>query len=98
MVMNLPAKAEDTRDAGLILGSENSPGGGNGNPLQYSFMGNPMDWGAGGLYSPWGCKEWGTTEQTHTHSKLLSLPGSPPGIHVIKLLFGFLLNLSYVNF
>ena len=66
--MNLPAKAEDTRDVGLILGSEKSPGGGNGNPLQYSFMGNPMDWGAGGLYSPWGCKEWGTTEQTHTHS------------------------------
>ena len=30
------------RDMGLILGSERSPGEGNGNPLQYSCLGNPM--------------------------------------------------------
>jgi len=30
-------------DTGLILGSERSPGEGNGNPLQYSCLGNPMD-------------------------------------------------------
>jgi len=33
-------------DPGLILGSGRSPGEGNGNPLQYSCLGNPMDRGA----------------------------------------------------
>ena len=33
-------------DIGSIPGSERSPGGGNGNPLQYSFLGNPMGRGA----------------------------------------------------
>ena len=42
---NPPASAGDTRDAGWIPGSERSPGGGNGNPLQYSCLGNPMDRG-----------------------------------------------------
>ena len=37
-----PAKAGDTRDASLISGSGRSPGGGNGNPLQYSCWKNPM--------------------------------------------------------
>ena len=43
MVNNLPASAGDTRDWGLIPGLRRSPGGGNGNPLQYSCLGNPMD-------------------------------------------------------
>ena len=41
----------DARDASLISGSERSPGGGNGNLLQYSCWENPMDrgdWGATG--------------------------------------------------
>ena len=42
MVKNLPASAGD---AGLIPGSGRPPGGGNGNPLQYSCLGNPMDRG-----------------------------------------------------
>ena len=42
VVKNLPA---DSRDAGLIPGSGRSPGGGNGNPLQDSCLGNPMDRG-----------------------------------------------------
>ena len=46
MVKNLPASAGDTKNAGLIPGSGRSPGGGNGNPLQYSCLGNPMDRGA----------------------------------------------------
>ena len=41
-VKNLPA---DTGDAGLISGLGRSPGGGNGNPLQYSCLENPMDRG-----------------------------------------------------
>ena len=36
VVKNLPANAGDIRDLGLIPGSERSPGGWHGNPLQYS--------------------------------------------------------------
>ena len=43
MVKNLPVNAGDIRDVGLILGSGRVPGGGNGNPLQYSCLENPMD-------------------------------------------------------
>ena len=46
VVKNLPAKDGELRDAGLILGSGGSPGGGNGNPFQYSCLENPMDRGA----------------------------------------------------
>ena len=42
MVKNPPANAGDIKDAGSISGSGRSPGGGNGNPLQYSCQGNPM--------------------------------------------------------
>ena len=38
--------AGNTRDIGSVPGLERSPGGGNGHPLQYSCLGNPMDWGA----------------------------------------------------
>ena len=43
LVKNPPASAGD---AGLMPGWGRSPGGGNGNPLQYSCLGNPMDKGA----------------------------------------------------
>ena len=46
MVKNLPAKGGATGDAVLIFGSERSPGGGNGNPLQYSCLESPVDRGA----------------------------------------------------
>ena len=46
MVKNLPANARAIRNAGSIPGLERSPGGGHGNPLQYSCLGNPMDRGA----------------------------------------------------
>ena len=41
-----PANAGDARDAGSIPGLGRSPGGENGNPLQYSCWDNPMDRGA----------------------------------------------------
>ena len=56
VVKNLPANAGDIRDANLIPGWARSPGEGNGNPLQYSCLGNPMDRGAYRLRSPWGHK------------------------------------------
>ena len=40
-----PAYLRDTRDRGLISGLERSPGGGHGNPLQYSCLEDPMDRG-----------------------------------------------------
>ena len=46
MVKNLPAKAGDTGDAGLIPGSGRSPEEGNGHPFQYPRPENPMDKGA----------------------------------------------------
>jgi len=45
VVKNLPANAGDVRDAGLTPGSGRSPGGGNGYPLQYFCLKNPMDRG-----------------------------------------------------
>ena len=46
VVKNPPANAGDGRGADLIPGSERSPGGGHGYPLQYSCPENPMDRGA----------------------------------------------------
>ena len=46
VVKNLPANARDARDVGSIPESGRSPGEGNGNPLQYSCLENPMDGGA----------------------------------------------------
>ena len=45
VVKNPPVNAGNTRDVGSTSGSGRSPGGGNGNPLQYSCPGNPVDKG-----------------------------------------------------
>ena len=50
---NMLANAGDAGDTGSILGSERSPGAGNGTPLQYSCLENSMDRGAWGLQSMW---------------------------------------------
>ena len=52
--------ARDAGDAGSIPGSGRSPGGGNGNPLQYSCQANPMDRGA------WRTAVHGITEESNT--------------------------------
>ena len=46
VVKNLPANEGDIRDVASIPGWGRSPGGGHGNPLQYSSLENPMDGGA----------------------------------------------------
>ena len=46
VVKNLPANAGEAGDVVSIPGSGRFPGGGNGNPLQYSCLENPMDRGA----------------------------------------------------
>ena len=69
MVKNPPANAGDVAEVGLIPGSGISPGGGNGNPFQYSCLENPMDRG------PW----WATVHrvtkswtQLNTHTQTLA--------------------------
>ena len=57
MVKNPPASAGNT---GLIPGSGRSPGGGSGNPLQYSCLRSPMDRGV------WWAKVQGVAKESDT--------------------------------
>ena len=57
VVKNLPV---NVGDAGLIPGLGRSPGEGNGNPLQYSCLGNPMDRGT------WQVTVHGVTKEVDT--------------------------------
>ena len=59
--------AHSAGDLGPIPGSRRSPGGGNGNPVQYSCLGNPMDSGAWQATVQEAVKVWHnlTTEQQH---------------------------------
>ena len=57
MVKNLPANAGDEGFLGWIPASERSPGIGNGNPLQYSCLGNPVEQRSLVGYSLWGREE-----------------------------------------
>ena len=56
--------AEDAGDADSILGSGRSSGGGRGNPLQYSCLGNLMDTGAGRVTLHGGHRELDMAEVT----------------------------------
>ena len=72
-VKNPPVNAGDLGDPGSISGSGRSPGGGNGDPLQYSHLENPMDRGA------WRATVHRVTELDaieHTH------PGIPEHLNV----------------
>ena len=65
VVKNSPASAGEMRDIGLNLGSRRSPGGGHGNPLQYSCLETPMDRGAWRA-TVYGVAKSDTTEAQHT--------------------------------
>ena len=69
---NLPASSGDR---GSIPGSGRTPGEGNGHPLEYSCLGNPMEWKSLVGYSPWGCQGVGhvlVTKQQQIQQKTLA--------------------------
>ena len=68
VVKNPPVNAGDARDMGLIPGSGRSPGGGHGNPLQYSCLENPMDRGAWQATVHGVAKSQTRLPHTHTHT------------------------------
>ena len=57
VVKNTLTNAGDIRDTGSIPGLGSSPGGGHGNPLQYSCLENPHGQRSLAGYSPWDRKE-----------------------------------------
>ena len=65
VIKNLPA---NKRDVGLIPGQARSRGEGNGNRLQYSCLGNPMDRGAWWAIVHWVVKESDTTYQLNNNN------------------------------
>ena len=67
MVKNPPANAEDIKDIGSIPGLGISPGGGHGNPLQYSCLENSMDRGT------WQATVHGVTKNQTRLKKLSTL-------------------------
>ena len=73
-VKNPPTNVGVTREAGLIPRSGRFPGGGNRNPLQYSWKSDCQR--SLVSYSPWGHKELDVTEQlrTHTHTHTHTQP------------------------
>ena len=60
VVKNPSANARDAGEVGLIPGLGRSPGGANGNSLQYSSLGNPMDRRA------WRATVYGVTKESDT--------------------------------
>ena len=68
VVKNLPANTGDIRDVGSIPGSGRSPGGGRGNPLQYSCLENSMDRGAWQATVHGVAKSRTRLSDSHTHT------------------------------
>ena len=71
MVKNLPASAGDTADSGWIPGSGRSPGGGHGNLLQSSCLGESREQKNLVGYCPWDDRESDTTEATDHACRVL---------------------------
>ena len=71
VVKNLPDNVGEAREKSLLLRSGRSPGEGNGNPLWYSCMGNPMDRGGWRAIVRGVAKSW-TQLSTHIHKYIQS--------------------------
>ena len=103
MVNDLSVNARDTRDAALIPGSGRSPGIGNGNPLQNSYLGNPIKQRSLVGYSTRDGEELDTNEQhmcAHTQciyvdSDLLIYPSLPSPL-VTKNFFFYICDSIFI--
>ena len=84
MVKNLPANLGDARGADSIPGSGRSPREGNGNPLQYFCLENPMDRGARWA-TVYGVAKSRTQLSTHMHIWMEHL--CLPEIHIEALTY-----------
>ena len=99
VVKNLPAAARDARDMGSIPGLGRSSGGGNGNPLQYSCLGNPMDKGAWWAAVCKGRKESDSTEATeHTRTYVIKYFSTAWFLMAVEYFFFFFPSYSHFNF
>ena len=67
---NMPTNAGDVRDLGSIPEFGRSPGGGHGNPQQYSCLENPMDRGAWQATVQWVEKSWTWLKQLSAHARV----------------------------
>ena len=74
VVKNSPANAGDTRNMGLIPESERFPGGGCGNPLQYSCLESPKDRGA------WQATVHGVAQSDLVHMQVAQLVKNLPAM------------------
>ena len=72
MVKNPPINAGDIRDMGSIPGSGRFPGGGHGNPLQYSYLENLLDRGAWQATVCRVAKSQTQLKQFSTHAQLIN--------------------------
>ena len=95
--------AGDAGDMDLISGSGRSPGGGNGNPLQYSCLWNSMDRGASQSIVRWVANSWIQLKQLNTHAMCLSIPVSQfipcplsPLVTIKGVVFFLLLLLHFI--
>jgi len=68
VVKNPPTNTGDAKDKGSIPGEGRSSGGGNGNPLQYSCLENPMDRGAWRATVQWVAKSWTQLKRLSVHA------------------------------
>ena len=82
MVQNSPAIAGDVRDVGSIPGWGRPPGGGHGNPVQYSCLENPMNRGAWPGYSSMST-HWLTAVHRVTKNRMLLNDGVNTHIQII---------------
>ena len=94
VIKNLPANAGDIRDMGSIPGLGRSPGGGHGNPLQYSGLENPSDRGAWRVAVHRVTKSWTLLKRLRTHNLdeksvqyWLPLAGTSKGLGVLASIF-----------
>ena len=82
VVKNPSANAGDVRDMVLIPGLRKSPGGGSGNPLQYSCLKNPMD---RGVHRVAKSQTWLKRLSRHTQALLQRTVFSSPNVYLLWL-------------